>query len=97
MYRLQDQDELFWGRRDDKAGYIHSFTTRREHHNQGIGRRILEDIETALKAEKKEYLRLDCGRDNPGLRAYYERYGFQNAGEIRVEGETLNLYEKALS
>ncbi len=60
MYRLQFSDEIFWGKRDDKAGYIHSFTTNRDFERQGIGYIILNQIENELREKGYEYLRLDC-------------------------------------
>ena len=29
-FRLQDEDPMFWGEREDKAGYVHSFAISRK-------------------------------------------------------------------
>jgi ribosomal protein S18 acetylase RimI-like enzyme len=96
MYRLQFNDEKFWGKREDKAGYIHSFTTKREYYSKGIGHKILDEIEIKLKAEKIKYLRLDCGSKNKELCSYYEHYGFLRVGEIELDGTKQSLYEKRI-
>ncbi|MBN2395279.1 MAG: GNAT family N-acetyltransferase [Candidatus Atribacteria bacterium] len=96
MFRLQWNDELFWGVQDDNAGYIHSFTTDRIYQGQGIGIKILQMIEDLCRQNNKQYLRLDCGVLIQGLCNYYEKFGFYSVGEIDLHGERLRLYEKRL-
>ncbi len=95
-FRLQCQDDLFWGKRDDPAGYIHSFTTSRNQANSSLGSKILEAIESYCRSKDKTHLRLDCGKHIKGLRKYYESQGFMSVGDITVHGEELILYEKPL-
>ena len=97
MYRLQYSDEMFWGKRNDKAGYIHSFTTNREYKGKKIGFRILESIEKGLLEIGSDYLRLDCSPDIKGLCKYYEDYGFEPRETVIVHGQTLRLYEKKMT
>jgi GNAT superfamily N-acetyltransferase len=97
MYRLQDADELFWGKRDDRSAYLHSFTTKRDRHGKGTGRQILRDIESRLREQGFEYLRLDCGKKTAGLCRYYEENGFRKVGEKAIDGEELVLFEKRLT
>jgi len=97
MYRLQYSDEMFWGKQNDKAGYIHSFTTNRDFKGQGIGDLILNMIEEELAGQGFEYLRLDCSSDIEGLCAYYENYGFEPKEIIYLYGEKLRLYEKKIN
>ena len=96
MYRLQYVDEMFWGKRNDRAGYIHSFTTNRELRGNGIGYFILNAIEKELSRDGYAFLRLDCSPDIEGLCKYYEGYGFRPKGTILLHGEKLRLYEKEL-
>ena len=96
MYRLQFDDEMFWGKQDDKAGYIHSFTIDRKFKGRGVGYLILKGIERELAEKGFEYLRLDCSPDIKGLCDYYESYGFQSRETVLVHGEKLRLYEKRI-
>jgi GNAT superfamily N-acetyltransferase len=96
MFRLLFNDELFWGKRNDLAGYIHSFTTIRKYKGQGIGKIILNDIEKMLIDKGINLLRLDCSSNVKGLCNYYEKYGFKNSGTIQLFGDELNLYEKRI-
>lgn len=95
-FRLSWDDELFWGRQDTSAGYIHSFTIDRKLRGNGIGKRVMRIIENKCLELNKNYLRLDCSYHDDALRKYYERYGFHNVGETTVKGERLTLYEKEL-
>jgi len=83
MYRLQYNDEKFWGKREDKAGYR-------------IGHQILKEVELKLKIEGIKYLRLDCGSENKQLCSYYEYYGFLKTFKINVNGSIQSLYEKEI-
>ena len=96
MYRLQFEDEMFWGKNNDKSAYIHSFTIKRNLSGKGIGKEILRMIEQQLKMQDINILRLDCGANINGLCKYYENYGFKCIGQKKIHGETLNLYEKQL-
>jgi ribosomal protein S18 acetylase RimI-like enzyme len=97
MYRLQFSDDTFWGKQNKRAGYIHSFTTKRESYKKGFGYKILQEMETILKADNIEFLRLDCGINVKGLCQYYEKYGFVSVGETTIYGENLRLYEKKIN
>ena len=52
-FRLQWKDTMFWGDTADNAGYIHSFTTRRELAGTGTGRRVLTLIESHCRERGK--------------------------------------------
>ncbi|MEX1376274.1 MAG: GNAT family N-acetyltransferase [Eubacteriales bacterium] len=96
IFRLQYEDERFWGKRDDNAGYIHSFTVSRELSGQGWGYRILAAIETLLKHNGYEYMRLDCSTQIEGLKNYYKKFGFKETGSAVVGGEDVTLMEKKI-
>jgi GNAT superfamily N-acetyltransferase len=92
--RIQDSDERFWGVRTEAAQYLHSLTIERTLAGQGIGREVIKMLERSAALDGAGLLRLDCGVDVAGLRAYYESCGFQAVGETTVDGERLTLYEK---
>jgi GNAT superfamily N-acetyltransferase len=96
-FRLQWQDPRFWGPQQDNAGYIHSFTISRELAGKGLGYRLLNLIENYCEARGKSLLRLDCGTDVPGLRKYYEKYGFQWVKDTVYAGFPTKLYEKPIT
>jgi ribosomal protein S18 acetylase RimI-like enzyme len=96
-FRLQSTDVTFWGVRTEPTGYVHSMTIDRSFAGQGVGRMVLQMIESRLAADGDRFLRLDCGSDVVGLRRYYESCGFQAVGEVNVGGEKLVLYEKSLA
>ncbi|MFA6530248.1 MAG: GNAT family N-acetyltransferase [Candidatus Micrarchaeia archaeon] len=96
MFRLQFEDKLFWGKRTEPSGYIHSLTTSRKYAGRGLGNIILKWVENYCKKHEKTYLRLDCSESNPGLRSYYEKLGFTKVGISPLKEERLVLYEKKL-
>jgi ribosomal protein S18 acetylase RimI-like enzyme len=95
-FRLQWQDPQFWDQQEDNAGYIHSFSIKRELAGQGIGCRLLDLIEAYCLEHGKTLLRLDCNTDVPGLRKYYEKYGFKWVKDIVNAGFRSTLYEKPI-
>lgn len=94
VFRLQYEDEMFWGKITEKAGYVHSFTINREQKFQGKGKEVLRYIEKYLARNGINLLRLDCGIEIDGLVKYYKNYGFKEKGEIEIHGEKLLLLEK---
>ncbi|MDQ4094102.1 MAG: hypothetical protein M3143_12105 [Actinomycetota bacterium] len=68
---------------------------------------LLDRTEHAVRARRRELLRLDCVAGNPSLRAYYERFGCEHVRDVRFPapwpcglwspaGTVLSLYEKSL-
>ena len=97
IFRLQYEDEMFWGKKNDRAGYIHSFTVNRDYSGKGWGYKILLEVEKLLKDDNRNLLRLDCGEDVAGLIKYYKNYGFNEVGNAEVGGEHLVLLEKKIN
>ncbi len=95
-FRLQWEDKIFWGEKNDEAGYVHSLTRLSSFNAKNVGRSILEWIEDYCRKMNKKYLRLDCGIDLLVLRGYYELLGFKNSGTVIVQNDELVLYEKEL-
>jgi ribosomal protein S18 acetylase RimI-like enzyme len=97
MYRLQFEDKIFWGpNSEENAGYIHSLTTKRKYYHQGIGNKILTEIEEILSKKGIQYLRLDCGTEIDKLCRYYEKYGFMKIENKVVDEYQVTLYEKEI-
>ena len=79
----------------DAALYIHNLAANPDH--PGAGRALIEAAERLARAQKKDYLRLDCGEDNPRLNAYYELLGFVYRGKCADGPYRGNRMEKRLA
>jgi ribosomal protein S18 acetylase RimI-like enzyme len=97
MYRLMNEDELYWGKQSQTAAYIHSLVVKKEFAGQKLGNQILQHIENQLISQKIPLLRLDCVAENTGLCAYYEKQGFVKVGQKQMPHSLNNLYEKKLN
>ena len=92
-FTLQWEDELFWGPQPPVAGYIHAVAVRREH--AGLGRELIDWAAGAVRNKGRTYLRLDCMRNNPRIRDYYEALEFRHRGDTVVGGHfEASLYER---
>jgi GNAT superfamily N-acetyltransferase len=87
-------DDPYWGDRPPDALYVHKLVVRRDQAGRGIGAAIVEWANAEAAEAGREFLRLDCLGDNPGIRTYYEDLGFQHCGDIAVDGRRLSLYER---
>ncbi|MBB3186266.1 GNAT family N-acetyltransferase [Microbacter margulisiae] len=96
MFRLQWNDEEFWGVQNDDAGYVHSFTVDRKYKGKELGKQILLLIEQVCKEHHKKYVRLDCGAHIKALCDYYENAGFVDKGDVLFKTHRLKLYEKRI-
>jgi GNAT superfamily N-acetyltransferase len=93
---ILSDDPVFWGERPPDALYVHKLAVRRDRAGRGIGAALVEWAATRARAGGRSYLRLDCLRDDPGIRAYYERLGFEHRGDLDDPGRglLLSLYER---
>ena len=95
---LEWVDDGVWSdRRSDEACYVHGLATKRAHAGQGIGLALLQWAEERARAAGKSYLRLDCDPGNPALRAYYERAGLTNCGDVDAVTHAASRFEKRVT
>lgn len=76
MAVVTEEDLAYWGPQENPAVYVHRLVVASEHRGRGIADSILEWVSARAAEQGKQFLRLDCGSDNQGLRRFYERSGF---------------------
>ncbi len=90
-------DPFFWGERSPDAVYLHKLAVRRAFAGRGLGKAIVEWVDAEAAAAGRGYVRLDCQRDDPGIREYYERLGFEHRGDMDDDSRfPVALYERAV-
>jgi GNAT superfamily N-acetyltransferase len=87
-------DPTYWGERPADAAYVHKLAVRRACAGQRIGSAIVEWADRTAAAAGRDFLRLDCLGDNPAIRAYYERLGFEHRGDLFVNNRNMAIYER---
>ena len=87
-------DPQYWGERPQDAAYVHKLAVSRACAGQRIGSAIVEWADATAARAGRDFLRLDCLRDNPGIRAYYERLGFEYRGDLVVNDRGMSIYER---
>lgn len=96
MFRLLEQDELYWGIQPIKANYIHSLVVDKKFAGKNIGKLMMSLIENLVINKGILNLRLDCNASNPVLCNYYEKLNLIKVGEKQMPHSLNNLYEKNL-
>lgn len=86
---LKDKDG-YWPDLEN-AYYVHHLATSPDY--KGLGIELLNFALEQAKKDNKDYLRLDCLRDNQKLNQYYESLGFKNVGSGESIGYPYNLWE----
>ena len=89
-------DPVYWGKRPADAAYVHKLAVDRAYGGRGIGQALVEWADEKAAEAGRSFLRLDCLRDNSGIRAYYERLGFAHRGDLFVTGRNMSIYERAV-
>ncbi len=89
-------DPLYWGDQPPDAYYVHKLAVRRDQAGRGIGAAVVEWANAEAAEAGREFLRLDCLGDNPGIRDYYEDLGFEHRGDVVLDGRTISLYERSV-
>jgi GNAT superfamily N-acetyltransferase len=93
-FTLLWEDRFFWGDRPPDAGYLHKLAVLRRFAGRGVGTAAVAWVDAEVAARGREFVRLDCQRDLPGIRRYYERLGFELRGEKEGGGFAWALYER---
>lgn len=96
MFRLMEEDLLYWGEQKEKARYVHSLVVKRDFSGLQLGSKILKQIADNILKDGITKLRLDCNAANKWLCNYYEQQGFAKLGEVQMSHSLNNLYEKVL-
>ena len=89
-------DPTYWGDRPPDAYYVHKLAVRRDQAGRGIGAAVVEWANAEAAEAGREFLRLDCLGDNPGIRDYYEGLGFEHRGDLVLGGRNMSLYERSV-
>ncbi len=89
-------DPVYWGDQPPDAFYVHKLAVRRDQAGRGIGAAVVEWANAEAAEAGREFLRLDCLGDNPGIRDYYEGLGFEHRGDLALDGLKMSLYERAV-
>jgi GNAT superfamily N-acetyltransferase len=88
-------DPPFWGERPPDAVYLHKLAVRRAFAGRGLGAAIVEWVDEHAAAAGRSYVRLDCQREDAGIRSYYERLGFEHRGDKDDDSRfAVALYER---
>jgi predicted N-acetyltransferase YhbS len=89
-------DPMYWGERPPDAVYVHKLAVRRDRAGRGIGAAIVAWVNAEAAEAGREFLRLDCLSNNPGIRDYYERLGFEHQRDLVLDGRDMSLYERSV-
>ena len=87
-------DPMYWPDQSPDGVYVHKLAVSRACAGQRIGQAIVEWADRTAAAAGRGFLRLDCLRDNPGIRSYYERLGFEHRGDLVVNERDMSIYER---
>jgi GNAT superfamily N-acetyltransferase len=81
LYETQSSwDKYTWGHLNDGAVYLHRLALTRSKIGSSLGKEVLQWLETYLKQEGKNTLRLDCVESNRKLNEFYRMNGFEKVG-----------------
>jgi hypothetical protein len=109
FFSIAFNDRLVWDERDaDPSIYLHRIVTNPAFRGREYVKHIVAWAEAFGRAAQKQWVRLDTGRDNERLNAYYLQCGFVFCGIKQFEddgdpsvpkhylGSGLSLFEKKI-
>jgi GNAT superfamily N-acetyltransferase len=92
---LFDQDDRYWPGAPPDALYLHKLAVRRRFAGRDLGGAVVRWARDQARARGMRYLRLNCVRDEPWIRTYYEEAGFAHRGDMTAGDFHAALYETA--
>ncbi len=93
------EDKYNWGDElgtDNSAGYLHRLAILTQYKCQGLDSKVIEWISSQVKANKRQFIRLDCHKSNKPLCHYYERLGFELVNTKNPKNTHAAYYQKAI-
>ncbi|GHH14433.1 GNAT family N-acetyltransferase [Amycolatopsis oliviviridis] len=85
-----------WGETTEPAYYVGRLAVAREAAGAGLGIRIVDWIGERAAARGKTFVRVAATRDNPALRAIYERAGFEHVADPPEARWPTSLYQRRI-
>jgi ribosomal protein S18 acetylase RimI-like enzyme len=73
------------GRYDGRRGWVHHLAVAPDHQGQGLGRRLLQALESCLLAKGCEKINLLVRHDNASVQKFYQQIGYQEDKLIFME------------
>lgn len=93
--RFQLEDDEFWpDLPSGDSAFVHRLAVRPRFAGAGVGPAMLAWAAGHARALGRTLLRLDCDRDRPRLRAFYERNGFRYHSDRQVGPHFVARYER---
>jgi ribosomal protein S18 acetylase RimI-like enzyme len=74
---------------DGRRGLVYHLAVASPFRGQGIGSRLMEELESRLRAKGCLKCYLMVTRDNPEAEVYYQRRGWQHMDTVRLYGKEL--------
>ncbi|MGB3591073.1 MAG: GNAT family N-acetyltransferase [Nonlabens sp.] len=90
MVRILLEDELYWGKQQATAMYLHSLIVFDQYNGRGLARQIMEAIKVKAKIDRRQFLRLDADVKNQALCKLYQDMGFKKVGVVH---HTISSYQ----
>ncbi|UMP06571.1 N-acetyltransferase [Amycolatopsis sp. EV170708-02-1] len=91
---VSEADPELWGETTEPAYYVGRLAVAREAAGAGLGIRIVDWVGEKATAHHKAFVRVATTRDNPALRGYYERAGFEHVADPPQAKWPTSLYER---
>jgi GNAT superfamily N-acetyltransferase len=92
---VADEDTELWGTADTApAYYLSRLAVTRRASGVRLGHRIIDWVAHKAAAHGRQYVRLATARDNPALRRYYQRAGFDHVADPPHARWPTSLYQR---
>lgn len=92
---VAEEDRELWGADAAPAYYLSRLAVARRAGGAGLGYRLVGWVAAKAVEHGRRYVRLATARDNPALRRYYERAGFDHVADPPHARWPTSLYQRA--
>ncbi len=91
---VAEEDSELWGSDTAPAYYISRLAVARRASGASLGSRIIDWVAGKAAERGRQYVRLATASNNPALRHYYERLGFEHVADPPHARWPTSLYER---
>jgi ribosomal protein S18 acetylase RimI-like enzyme len=93
---VAEEDTELWGPNTAPAYYISRLAVVRRASGAHLGRRLIDWVAAKAAERGRQYVRLATASNNPALRRYYERAGFEHVTDPPHARWPTSLYERSV-
>lgn len=94
VFRFEFDDRIFWPEiPEGSSAFVHKLAVCPQRQGGKVAQALLNHACALTRQHGRRFLRLDCMGGRPGLKAFYQRFGFRHHSDLTLRGQLFHRFE----